>query len=104
MSKVAYGPGCHEWRGALVGDGYGQFSIGRKRIPAHRFAYESSKGPIPKGLTIDHLCRNLRCVNPLHLEAVTLKENILRGTSFSAKRAKQTQCKHGHTLDLFNTR
>jgi hypothetical protein len=46
---------------------------------AHRWMYEQKIGPIPKGLVIDHLCRNTRCVNPDHLEPVTRGENTRRG-------------------------
>jgi hypothetical protein len=45
---------------------------------AHRIAYEDAKGEIPEGYTIDHLCRVRNCINPEHLEAVTLAENIRR--------------------------
>lgn len=83
--------------------GYGQFASQRirseqKTILAHRFSYELHKGPIPEGLTIDHLCRNTLCVNPDHLEAVTTKENILRGTNPMAINSRKTHCKNGHTL------
>jgi hypothetical protein len=44
----------------------------------HRKHYEQFKGPIPDGLEIDHTCRNTRCVNPEHLEAVTHAENLRR--------------------------
>lgn len=45
---------------------------------AHYQAYESLHGSIPAGLTIDHLCRNKRCIEPTHLEAVTNEENARR--------------------------
>jgi hypothetical protein len=56
-----------------------------------------------EGLVIDHLCRVPLCVNPEHLEPVTLRENILRGESLSARRARQTHCKHGHEFTAANT-
>lgn len=60
-------------------------------------------GSIGKGLEIDHLCRNRKCVNPLHLEAVTRKTNVLRGVSPSAKNAVKTTCAKGHMFDDKNT-
>jgi len=86
--------GCWEWIGARAPNGYGRF----RHTAAHRVTYEMHRGPIPEGLTLDHLCRNKGCVNPDHLEAVVLRENIVRGTSPAAARAKQTHCKHGHPL------
>jgi hypothetical protein len=70
---------CWEWRGNVSNYGYGRTSIGQKRTAlAHRFSYEYYVGPIPEGLTIDHLCRNTRCVNPSHLEPITASENQKR--------------------------
>lgn len=94
---------CHNWNGPMSRDGYGVFAYQGKSTSVHRFAYERRKGKIPKGLTIDHLCRNTRCCNPDHLEAVSVKENVLRGTSFSAINAKKTHCKNGHIFDEKNT-
>ena len=71
--------------------------------PAHRVAYELMRGPIPDGLTLDHLCRNVGCVNPDHLEPVTMKENILRGYSPAAQAARRDECAHGHAYTPENT-
>jgi hypothetical protein len=95
--------GCWEWLGRPDKDGYGIFYVDGKNKKAHRVSYELFRGPIPKGLTIDHLCMNRRCVNPLHLEVVTLKANILRGTSPSARNAKKKSCPQGHPFDEENT-
>jgi len=57
---------------------------------------------IPVGMTIDHLCRNRICINPLHLELVTLKENILRSNGVSAIYARRTSCKRGHLFTVGN--
>lgn len=70
---------------------------------AHRLIYETLVGPIPDGLQIDHLCRNRPCINPLHLEPVTARQNSLRGQTFAARRAAQTHCLRGHAFDLLNT-
>jgi hypothetical protein len=69
--------GCWIWKRSLDGAGYGKaWDPATKRLTvAHRLFYELANGPIPDGLHIDHRCRNKRCVNPGHLEAVTVTEN-----------------------------
>lgn len=67
---------------------------------AHRAAYEAAYGPIPKGLVIDHLCRNTECCNPEHLEAVTQRVNALRGTSRPAVNARKETCPKGHPFTM----
>lgn len=90
---------CWSWTGADNGSGYGRLWVNGVRIYAHRYAYELLVAPISDGLHIDHLCRNRRCVNPDHLEPVTRKENILRGVSPPAERARATHCIRGHKFD-----
>lgn len=98
MKRVSMEPsGCWLWRGNLT-NGYGTISVHGRRVKVHRCSYEMFNGPIPDGLAIDHLCRQRACINPLHLEAVTLKENILRGESPTAERARKTHCIRGHSL------
>jgi hypothetical protein len=66
--------GCWVWQRSRDTRGYGHVRLaGRLRV-AHRVLYERDRGPIPEGLTLDHLCRNKACVNPAHLEAVTHRE------------------------------
>ena len=94
--------GCWLWSGAVLrGDrpsagGYGIASIGGRTSLLHRAMYEHTVGPIPPGLTLDHLCRVRSCVNPDHLEPVTRKENTLRGEGVTAVHARKTQCPQGH--------
>ena len=97
--------GCWNVRG-LNSKGYGTLALGGAHDPyttTHRFSYELFFGPVPEGRQIDHLCRNRGCANPLHLEIVTQRVNILRGASPSAENAKKTRCKHGHESTLENT-
>ena len=91
--------GCWEWLGS-TSTGYGCF----RRGYAHRYSYELHKGAIPDGLQIDHLCRNRLCVNPDHLEAVTVRVNVLRGVSRVAANARQSHCIRGHEFTPENTR
>lgn len=104
ISKVEASPGgCWTWAASVKPAGYGQFRHRRATCYAHRVSYEHFVGPIPDGLEIDHLCRNRLCVNPLHLEPVTRRENTLRAPTVSALNATKTHCPHGHPYDEANT-
>ncbi len=93
--------GCWLWLGPKRGP-YGYIEITRRgrttKYSTHRFAYESLVGPIPLGLTIDHLCRTKLCCNPSHLEPVTQAVNTSRA------KALITHCPQGHGYTLENTR
>jgi len=104
-AKVEKTEGCWNWVAVRSDGGYGLFwSHSREKMQAHRFAYELLVGPIPNGLTIDHLCRNRGCVRPSHLEPVTMRENTRRGVSIVARQMAQRTCVRGHPLEGDNIR
>lgn len=94
---------CWEWT-ACRSRGYGRFARGPEHgsatVFAHRWAYEHLVGPIPEGLVLDHRCRNTICVNPDHLEPVTIGENVRRGRNW---KRELTHCKRGHAFSPENT-
>lgn len=118
---------CILFEGHLDPDGYGFKYVGMAEaeqlgVPTgmyrmHRLAYLLAYGPIPPGLVLDHLCHNestcngngscphRRCINPDHLEAVTVEENIRRGRSPDVGRfnRSKTHCKRGHEYTPENT-
>lgn len=86
---------CWIWLGNLSASGYSLIKVDGKQTKAHRYFYELFIDNIADGLTIDHLCRNKRCVNPEHLEPVSNRENIKRG--IDARYGKY--CARGHKRD-----
>ena len=90
FARVSVQPsGCWLYA-ALNGKGYGVYG----GEMAHRVTYEWFVGPIEEGLHIDHLCFVKACVNPAHLEAVTLVENNRRSNVW----VRTGRCFNGHTL------
>ena len=103
LSRTRVEGECWLWLGSKTERGYGRVSVKGRLRPAHVAVYEFSIGPVSSGLELDHLCRNHSCVNPAHLEPVTHKVNVLRGTSPAAKHAIKTHCPAGHPYSPENT-
>lgn len=94
---------CWPWPGFVPKDGYVRVAIRRAdgkavTMVAHKRAYNVLVGEVPQGKQLDHLCRNRSCFNPKHLEPVTQRVNVRRGTGNAAKNATKTHCKRGHPL------
>lgn len=70
--------GCWIWEGALHVHGYGKIFVDGVLKAAHRIGWEIYRGAIPEGRVLDHLCRRKNCVNPDHLDPVTVGENSKR--------------------------
>lgn len=106
--KVQQDGECWRWTACQDQSGYGMFStsagLGKKRTTrAHRWCYVFLRGEIPKGLELDHLCRNRWCVNPWHLEPVTNRVNWERGVSPWRLNDLKEECLHGHPFTPENT-
>lgn len=123
IKRIRQGDGCWEWLGTVNNEGYGSFTLypngkqgGRDTRTAHRLVYETFVGPIPEGMTLDHLCHTAdgdcaggptcahrRCVKPTHLAPTPFTDNVLRGVGPTAVNARKTHCIHGHPFDQANT-
>lgn len=117
IDRSAGPDGCWPWTGYVNGAGYGEVSRSRlERGYTHREAYRLAHGEIAADLTVDHTCHRAdecdggsscphrRCGNPRHLEAVPAEINKARGSSPLARKARQTECIHGHPLSGNNLR
>jgi hypothetical protein len=76
VNRSAGPDACWPWRGSLDAYGYGQFSLGRSRVKAHRVAYQLQRGSIPSGLAVCHRCDNRVCCNASHHFLGTERDNI----------------------------
>ena len=90
---------CWQYAGNITSSGYGSI----KGELVHRLMWQAHNGDIPLGLVVDHLCRNRECVNPEHLEPVTIGENTRRGLSPNGVNSHKAVCVSGHEFNKENT-
>lgn len=91
---------CWLWLQSTGSHGYGQTWDGVTVRLAHRVSWVLwHREQIPADMTIDHLCRERRCVNPHHLQLLTNKENARMNGN-----AIKTHCKRGHEFAGDNVR
>ena len=99
LNRVVITETCWLWPGATK-VGYAWGLVKYKPELLHRFFYRELREPIPEGLHIDHLCRVRNCLNPWHMEAVTQKENTLRGDAPTIRAKRDNLCVRGlHSMD-----
>lgn len=60
---------------------YPQVRENGRYLLAYKVMYEKKYGQVPEGDVLDHLCRNPKCINPDHVEAVWQAINVRRGDS-----------------------
>lgn len=111
FSKIIVNPitRCWEWQGARNLGGYANTTYRQRLITAHRVMFAWLVSPLPahpiaRGLPVlDHLCRVRHCVNPAHLELVSIGTNVLRGQTIPAHHAEKEVCPQGHLYTAENT-
>jgi hypothetical protein len=102
---------CHVWTAPSGKSRYGNISIPKRVatnragntivVLTHRLAFVLAAGePVPRGMTLDHLCKNTFCCNPQHLDPVNQGTNTGRGhgkrSASIASRAATGLCTRGH--------
>lgn len=104
-SKVNKTESCWLWTGSKHSSGYGYISIDGKLTLTHRVSYELLVGLIPEGLVLDHSCHVRNCVNPSHLEPVTIEENSRRQLPHLRPKTykKRDSCRRGHVFSTENS-
>lgn len=97
---------CWLWTAYKNKCGYGCFRGedskhigGYKGRLAHRWAYEHFVEKIKNGFEIDHICKNVGCVNPEHLRQVTHDRNM---EARIGTRVRKAYCKNGHSYTAEN--
>lgn len=96
--------GCWISTYSVASHGYAQigWKNGSERnvVTAHRASWTHFNGPIPEGMTIDHICHVRRCVNPEHLRLMSNIENATGGGGLNLRKPVETDktCRSGHVV------
>ena len=104
IRKVERDGDCIVWTGPLKGDGYGQVRLNGHKVYVHRVSWVAANDrDLRPGYTVDHVaargCRSRACVNPEHLDEVTMRENARRApVAVTTIHAAKTHCAQGHPL------
>lgn len=98
--RIQVTAGCWLWTGAKSEDGYGIIHVRPYgNIRAHRLVYETVHGcTLLPGYDLHHICQNILCVKPDHLEPLTRQAHAKLNSW-----ARATHCKNGHAYDYQNT-
>lgn len=67
---------CWEWQGERSHNGYARARLNSKHRAVHRFLWEKTRGPVPVGWDVMHLCDNPPCIRLDHLEIGPKDVNI----------------------------
>lgn len=108
--------GCWHWKKCITTNGYGEFvpNGAGSKMRAHIWSYLFFIGEYDRSLDLDHTCHNQtdckggkscmhrRCVNPMHLNPATRKENANNGNC-GHYLSERTHCKNGHEFTPDNT-
>jgi len=94
---TGYKTPCHLWTasdsGSGRGGGYPRMSLDGQTVAVHKTNWTNEHGLIPGKKTLDHLCRQRRCVRDDHLEMVTQKQNAIRREEANGRRRPQKRRK-----------
>ncbi len=85
--------GCMVWAGRTQAAGYPTVKVGRRTALVHRMSLEKKLGRGLGSESAHHICANARCVNPDHLQPISMRENLaeMRQRNYFIKRIAELE-------------